>query len=749
MRKIILILFIGYISSFYAQNTIEGNITDEKNVPVFGVQIYIEQLHTGTTSDENGHYKISSIPNGTHQLFFNYLGYEIKTIEVTLSDQEKELNITLTEAVFHMDEIIVSAPFHKAQNENVMKVVSKSIASLKKEGGISLIESLTNIPGVEEISTGTGIGKPVIRGLSGNRVLVYTQGVRLENQQYGDEHGLGVNEAGIESVEVIKGPASLLYGSDALGGVVYLNPEKFALPKTKSLEINQKFYSNTLGSNTSFGVKNSGNKLKFLGRVTYNTHADYKIPNGKRVTNTRFNEGDLKLGVGLNTEKYVSEIRYNLNVSEIGITEGVDIQSKNRTPNLPYQDIKNQIFSFHNHFFLNNSRLDLDLGYIDNHRKEFEDHEHQENPNEPESNEDAPINMKLATLSYSLKYEFPKTDKFESIVGIQGMNQNNSNFGEEILIPNATTNDIGLFVTSLFSWKEVNQFQAGLRLDHRDLTSESYMIEDGDLPHEIEALDLTFQNLTFSLGNKFLIKKVVTTRINFASGFRAPNLGELSSFGIHHGTNRFEIGNPDLKSEQNFQLDLSLEYQSKHFELFLNGFYNKIKNYIFLEPTLQVIEGFEVYKFVQNNSKLYGGEIGFHLHPHPMDWLHIESNFETVTGIQDNGDYLPLIPSNKLTNSIRTEFNINKKMMDSYFSVSLKSYFKKTNVNSLEQQTNGYNLLNFSLGTNFDFGKSDLQIQINLNNALNETYISHLSRLKIYGVPNIGRNLMLGINFKL
>src|SRR5690606_25779645 len=138
--------------------------------------------------------------------------------------------------------------------ENVMKVEHVNVAQLKAAGSMTLAQGITNIPGVSNVSTGMGIGKPVIRGLSSNRVLVYAQGVRLENQQFGDEHGLGLSDAGVESVEVIKGPASLLYGSDAMGGVLYLNPEKFAISNTTQGDVNLDYYSNTYGLSGNVGV---------------------------------------------------------------------------------------------------------------------------------------------------------------------------------------------------------------------------------------------------------------------------------------------------------------------------------------------------------------------------------------------------------------------------------------------------------------------------------------------------------------
>ncbi len=245
--------------------------------------------------------------------------------------QEKKQDTLHTKKPFILDEVIVSTAFNKVQSQNVMKVEHESIKSLRQKGTSTLIEGLATIPGVSQISTGTSIGKPVIRGLSGNRVLVYSQGVRIENQQFGDEHGLGLNDAGVESVEVIKGPASLLYGSDALGGVLYFNPEKFANAGILKTDFSQKFFSNTLGSNTSLGVKSSTENLKFLVRGSHNTHSDYKIPDGNRVTNTRYNETDFKTGIGFSNSKFSSIFRYNFNKLDLGVPEnGIAEQTKRK-----------------------------------------------------------------------------------------------------------------------------------------------------------------------------------------------------------------------------------------------------------------------------------------------------------------------------------------------------------------------------------------------------------------------------------
>ena len=636
---------------------------------------------------------------------------------------------------FVLDEVIVSTAFNKIQSQNVMKVEHSTIKELQKKGMATLIEGLATIPGVSQVSTGTSIGKPVIRGLSGNRVLVYSQGVRLENQQFGDEHGLGLNDAGVESVEVIKGPASLLYGSDALGGVLYFNPEKFANANTFKADFSQKFFSNTLGSNSSLGLKTSTENWKFSVRGTYDTHSDYKIPNGNRVTNTRYNETDFKTGIGYSNSKISSVFRYNFNKLDLGIPEnGIAEQTTSKKTTFPSQAIDNNLWSLNNIFFFKNSKLDVDFGYIDNDRSEL-----------AEGNV-AVLHMKLNTFNYDAKYHLPKLGKIETIFGIQGMNQTNKNSGEEYLIPDATTNDFGIFGTGNYEWKS-NVIQAGIRFDNRKIASESHGIIGNE--GYFEALDKSYDSFNASLGYKTNLAKDFILRANLASGFRAPNLAELTSNGVHEGTNRYEIGNPNLKTEQNVQSDLNLEYKNSHFEFFANGFYNNVNNYIYTSPAGTQINGFDVFDYVQNNARLFGGEIGLHFHPHPLDWLHLESSFETVTGKKQNGDYLPLIPANNWNNTIRTEFNIKNWLEDGFASVNVSSTFNQNNVSGFETKSNGYTLVNLGFGGKIKFGKTAFDINLNGNNLFDKTYIAHLSRLKTDGIPNIGRNIVLGLNFNI
>ncbi|MBC7643231.1 MAG: TonB-dependent receptor [Flavobacterium sp.] len=735
MKKVITILIIGFFAVANAQISVSGTVSDKNNQPLKGVSVSILETNKNTITNDLGQYSIDNLPNNNFKISFLLPEYSPSIKNISTLNSNNILNITLDNVIFKMDQIIVSTAFNKLQSQNVMKIEHSSIKDLQQKGGTTLIEGLTTIPGVSQISTGVSIGKPVIRGLSSSRVLVYSQGVRLENQQFGEEHGLGLNDSGIESVEVIKGPASLLYGSDAIGGVLYFNPEKFADTNTFRGDFNQRYFSNTLGTSTNLGIKTSTDKWKFLARGSYSEQSDYLIPDKNRVTNTRYNEQDFKTGIGYVTDTFSSIFRYNLNKLDIGIPEnGIAQQTTKKTTDFPKQGVSNNLLSWNNFINFEKSKLDFNLGYIANDRKEFAENDI---PN---------LHWKLKTINYDVKYHLPKYRKLESILGIQGMYQTNTNYGQEFLIPNALTKDFGIFGTCFYQWKK-NIFQAGLRFDNRKVATEANGISGNE--GSLDAVEKQFNSWNASLGLKTNLQEKLTLRLNVASGYRAPNLSELTSNGIHEGSNRYEIGNSNLKNEQNLQTDLNLEYQNSHFEFFLNGFYNHIDNYIFISPNGKQIYNKEVYDYVQNKAYLFGGEVGLHFHPHPLDWLHFDSSFESVTGKKSSGYFLPLIPANVFKNTIKTDFKIKKWLSDGYANITVSHTLNQNNFSEFETKSNDYTIVNLGLGGKIKLSKLLFNVNINANNLFDKTYISHLSRLKNDGIQNIGRNVVFGFNFNI
>ena len=733
MKKLIVALVVSCTALMQAQNTVSGTITDSNNKALSGVSIYIQELQKGTVSKADGTYNLSNLPKGTVTISYVLVGYGTQHKTYTGNQKQTTINVQLATSIFEMDEVIVSTAFNKLQSQNVMKVAHETMKNLSRKGTSTLIEGLATIPGVSQVSTGASIGKPVIRGLSGNRVLVYSQGVRVENQQFGDEHGLGLNDAGVESVEVIKGPASLLYGSDALGGVLYFNPEKFANSNSYKVNFSQKLFANTLGSNSSLGLKTSTDNWKFLARGTLNTHSDYTTADGERVTNTRYQEKDFKTGLGYSDASFSTVLRYNYNELNLGIPEeGIAEQSKSKSVLFPKQAVSNHLISLNSSIFFNTSKMDLDFGFISNDRSEFED------------SDVAVLKMKLNTFNYNAKYYLPSSTKRQTIVGVQGMHQTNVNSGEEYLIPDAVTKDFGIFGTTNYEWSS-NVIQAGLRFDNRTISTEMH--------NSFLAINKSYTSCNASLGYKTSLADNFILRFNLASGFRAPNLAELTSNGIHEGANRYEVGNANLNTEQNFQTDLNLEYKTNHVEFFVNGFYNHIANYIYLSPTGTTFYNsaaanfIQVYNYSQSDANLYGGEIGLHFHPHPLDWLHFETSYETVTGKKQSGEYLPLIPANNWNNTLRFEWNDCNWLKEGFATISLSSTLNQNKVSGFETRTGGYSLLNFGIGGALHFGKTKVEVNLNANNITDKKYMAHLSRLKTDGILNMGRNVVLGLHF--
>jgi iron complex outermembrane receptor protein len=752
--KLLIFISIAGIQCSHAQNTLSGTINNEQQESVLAT-IYIPKLERGVVSDSDGRYLIERIPNGIYDVIFSSIGHKSISIKLSFNNSDIEQDITMAEIAIEMEEVIISTHFHKLQSENVMKVDRVSINELNGMGAMNLSDGINSLSGVSTISTGIGIGKPVIRGLSANRVLTYSQGVRLENQQFGDEHGLGINAAGIESVEVIKGPASLLYGSDALGGVLYLNPERFAPTDSTEVDINTRYNSNNHGIGSDLGFKTSKERFKFLVRGAYSSFTDYKTGSGLRVTNSRSNEYDLKSGFQFQGDKIKSTLRYNYNRSNLGIPEEIGDQSTSREIELPNQEIDNHIISLENHFYFNQSSLRVKLGYQLNDRKEFEDeHEHDDDEGEEEEEEhedhdehlEPALRMKLNTFNYDLKY-YPKPFKnIETILGVQGMFQSNTNFGEEFLIPDANKTDIGAFITAHYH-KNSFGVLAGLRYDFRKISSDA--ARDPSEINYIQPLSRDFSSFNAALGFKYDPVETVTLRLNLASGFRAPNLSELTSNGVHHGTNRYEKGNPDLDNEKNIQTDISLEFNNENINIFANGFYNSVSEYVFLNPTNEILDDEQVFTYLQSDAELYGGEIGFHYHPHPLDWLHLESEFEMVVGELKDGSHLPLIPAHQIKNTVRLTFKDGKRLKMPMVYVTCQNTFSQNDISEFETATDGYNLLSMGAGCSLKFNEMELQLNANISNLTDENYVSHLSRLKADGISNMGRNYNFTLNLKI
>jgi len=733
------ILLIGFIIlSFgfsYAQLSIGGVITDASTgEPMPLVNIYLPDQNMGTLSNNDGSYFINNVAVGELKIQFSFVGYKtiIKSIELT--EDFRNYNISMERSAFQAEEVVVSGGVHTSQHANAIKIDLISAEEVTMSGNPGFIESLSTIPGVDMISKGNGVAKPVVRGLSMNNVLVLNNGIKLENFQFSENHPFLIDEFGIDRVEVIKGPASLLYGSDAVGGVINILHEKPAPVGHIHGDFQGSFHSNTLGTNSSFGLKGSSEKFFWSLRAGTKTHMDYLDGNGNAVPNTRFNEVILKTCLGYNSKSAHFRLFHYYNRPRLGMSVGAAIpfiignEYENR---VWYQDLTSHLLISKNTFYMKRFKLEVNGAWQMNNRRLQTD-----NINTPAFEM---VDMQLNTLSYDVKMHLPSTETSEYIIGIQGVVKTNKN-GEapEHVIPDADVYDISGFALYQRTFGELHT-QAGFRYDFRQVHAE---IHDHDHGTE-EKLDRDYVNISGSAGGTWHFKEHFLIRFNLASAYRTPNIAELTQDGAH-GV-RFEQGNPDLNSQRNYEADLSFHFHSDFLMVDLAGFYNQISQYIYMAPTSDTTDdGDQIFRYMQSDAALYGGELS--LNVLPLKWVDIKSSYSYIVGKQSNGDYLPFIPQNKIRSDVYFKKLSKGRFTEAYFKVGGTYAFAQNNPSPDELSSDSYFLLNASLGSKIKLGRQFVDVALNAHNLLNELYIDHLSTLREMGYYNLGRNISLSIH---
>lgn len=717
-----------------AQNTLTGRVTDQNNAPLPGATIFITDLNKGVVADKNGNYELLNLPNSKIRIQFSFMGYnnEIETLD--LKGEIINLNISLRETAIETDEIVVSGGYNITQHENAVKIETLKFDPSYIKSTPNFTETLVRIPGVDMISKGSGVSKPVIRGLSMNDILVLNNGVRYENYQYSSHHPLGIDEFGIQSVEVIKGPASLLYGSDAIGGVVNFIKERPAPVGTVVGDYNLQLFSNTLGVTNNLGIKGASKKF-FAGiRAGQKSNADFLQGGGEFAPNSRFNEVSFKTSAGFTDKIGSFKIYYDYNRQKLGLVEDEAVEAitaRGRNNEIWYQEFDTHLISTRNKVYFGQFKLDINSAYQNTELTHFGDLNFYE------------LQMRLGTFTYETKLYLPSKGNSEYVMGFQGFSQKNTNMNdrETILLPDAVTNNNSVFGLVQVDVLKKIKLQTGIRYDYKTIVTQS-VGESDDMSFYRPALSRSYGSFSGSLGTVYTFSEEVLLRANFAVAYRTPNLAELTSNGQHEL--RYEIGNPDLAPENAYETDLSFHIHKDNFTFDMAGFYNRLDNYIFIAPTgEETSSGIGIYKYMQTNSKLFGGEAGVHFHPVKIKWLHVETTFSSVTGQQDNGDYLPFIPANKLRFNVSAEKERLLFFHNTYISVNNDWAFSQNNVAPDETTTDSYDLIDLSLGGSLKVNNQLISLAFSVNNILDTKYIDHLSTLKEVNIFDPGRNLTL------
>ncbi len=771
-----------------------------------GSTVLFDDLKQGTATGADGSFSFGNLPRGRFTVQVRSLGYNTVTQTVDTGSGQP-LDFKLTVAATEIGQVVVTGVSQATQlRRSPVPTAVVDRTRLNQTSGSNLVDAIAHTPGLAQITTGAAISKPVVRGLGYNRVVTLNNGARQEGQQWGDEHGIEIDEFSVDRAEIIKGPGSLLYGSDAMAGVInFVAPDPIAEGRIKGTATANYQTNNHL---QAYSFENAGNLngLNWLARGTRKVAGDYQNRYDGRVYNSGFNEWDANGYVGLNKSWGYSHLTFSSFNQRLGLTEGARDTVSGRfvreaflghypdgTPvtatvpvtdgelrgyglAVPQQQVNHLRIGTDNNFILGASggRLGLQVSYQQNLRREYG------NVLDPT---ETSLYFQLRTVDYSLRYFLPEKNGWNLTVGSSGLHQQNRNLGVEFLIPAYRVNEAGVFGVAKKTIGALD-LSGGLRYDVRQIAADRLQLDGSERPSTDPTAEMkfpgfisTFRNYSGSFGAAYSLSEKLTVKANLSRGFRAPNIAELGSNGKHEGTIRYEIGNDNLAAETSLQVDAGVSYVTDHVRFGVDAFTNSISNYIFTRRLLaaggadSLRNGTLAYQYDQGQARLYGGEVSLDFHPHPLDWLHFENSFSMVRARQLNvsaeEQYLPFIPGDRLQSELRANFRRQgKRIANPYARVQLEHTFAQDRFFSAfgtETATPGYTLINAGLGTDVASaaGRTLFSLYLTANNLFDVGYQSHLSRLKYAdynasngrtGVFNQGRNvsvrLVVPLSFK-
>jgi len=519
--KSIFVFFLLLLSSTFSiasvnkldKAILSGKVMDASTGnPLPGASIYLHEVKVGTISSDDGSFSTPTIPFGKYLIEISFIGYKsiLETITIGATNN-KEFRLQL--AVIENEAVTVTgvaSAVRTKQTAQPVSVVKKN--DFQKTSSTNLIDALSRmVPGIASLTTGASISKPIIRGLGYNRVITINDGIRQEGQQWGDEHGIEIDEASVQRVEVLKGPASLLYGSDGMGGVINIITNNPVEQGRIIGNLNAGFLDNngliSTNANIAGHLKNGFN-WNIYGSLK--SAKDYKNKYDGRVLNSRFNEQNFGGYIGINKSWGYSHLLISNFNQNLGLVEGErdaatgkfllfagtpiekianNDELNSRSIQTPSQGINHFKIASDNNIALGNGRLTFNIGYQQNKRKEFGD---------PFATTTPGLYFDLETVNYNVQYHFAETNGWKTAIGANGMYQQNKNLGEEVLIPEYKQFDAGVFVYTRKTFSNKITLSGGLRGDHRNLQTDAFKDVSGAT--KFTQLNKTFGDFSGSIG---------------------------------------------------------------------------------------------------------------------------------------------------------------------------------------------------------------------------------------------------------
>ncbi|NBC24762.1 MAG: TonB-dependent receptor [Bacteroidetes bacterium] len=714
--------------------------------------IYIPSQQKGLTTDSAGYFLIQDIAADTLVVQVTYVGAIPKADTLIAAPGRDNFVIRLEAQADILEQVVVIDQQTGIQSPTpflITRVSSRELEYSGSAGGIMGV--LQQDPSISAAELGPGIVKPFIRGLGFSRVVTLFQGNKLENHQWGADHGLGINELGIGRVDIIKGPASLLYGSGAIGGVLLLQDDE-RLRRTKRWrgEAGLTLHSNSLGVRPTFRLGRSFSSGFFIEiDAALSSHADYLAAKGRPIGNSRFSNRTLRFHSGFLGDRGSHRLSYTYNHQKLGIIEDNELEqslatSRNdRDQLLPHQKVADHILSYNFKWVNNDWVSNIHLSHHLNTRREIEN-----------SFDEVDLGLIQHHSFYTARVSHSGARGWQHTLGLQGSRVDNRNMPEalEILIPDALHWENGLFYLGAFEWNNY-YLQGGLRYDYRQVTA------DASAPHLVDygfilpgnpgdrKLTTSFDGWTGSLGMTRFDSYGGSLRLNLSTGYRAPDLAELFSNGPHPGTNRFEVGNANFEREQSFQIDLNYSIAGDRWKGQISGYSNWIERFTFFKSTGEVRseDGLTIWAFEQAPALLYGLEVEGSYTFLKRNNLRIDFSAAVFRGERrDRTENLTFIPQDNLRVGVSYSPNCLDKLN---FSTYWSYFARQTRPGFEEEATDPYSLLESHIKYKWSWANQTLSLGLSGFNLLNARYVPHMSLLRAFEIPNPGRNIVLNMRY--
>lgn len=744
--------------------TISGRVVDAHDrAPLAFAEVFVPLLAKGAVADAEGRYAITGLCPGVHLLRITHLGCETIEREVRLTD-----NLTLDLRLeHHASELRELEVIQNRPDEHVGQArEGLGRSALEQSGATTLGEALATMPGVNQLSTGPTIGKPVIHGLSGNRVLTLNQGIRQEDQQWGSEHAPSLDPFSAERITVVKGAASVQYGSDAIGGVVITEPVRLPREAGWSLEGRLLGNSNAQGGGAMALVQGGIAGLTGLGwRVqgTARRMGDSRAANYV-LSNTGSREAALSAALGYHHHRWEANAYYSWFARDLGILRASHIGNltdltnaiSNGAPayisdftyaiDAPRQTVQHHLIKAEASYGLSErDRLVLTYGYQANDRQEY-DIRRGGRSGVPA------LDLFLATHTGELVLKHWLGAKLHGRAGLSGLVQENSNIpgtGIRPLIPDFTRRNGGIFIVEHLPVNDRLELEAGARLEGTHFVISRYGT-DGLIEEPVH----DFINQAFSLGSNWTVRDSLSVRFNLSSAYRPPHVSELYSDGLHHSAAAIEVGDPTLTSERAWKavLDASAAAPSGWVRADISVHAALIDGYIYLRPdgTRLTIRGvFPVFRYTATDAFLSGMDATVRFRLTPAFTHSIRAS--TVHGRDRlNDEWLFLMPSDRIENTLAWTREGRGHWHSLHVEVTSSLVLEQHRIPlglDFAAPPGTYHLVGgaFSLGR--AVGRDELRIGLRGTNLLNATYRDYLDRFRYFADAR-GIDVMLWITYR-